>query len=56
MFFWLHLKHDINLLSRATGKSKDEACLLLHLVLRDVAMKNPAQCEKTNEGMLQHFM
>ena len=45
MFFWQHLEHDINLLSRATGKSKDEACLLLHLVLRDVAVKNPAQCE-----------
>ena len=43
MFFWQHLEHDINLLSRATGKSKDVACILLHLVLRDVALKNPAQ-------------
>ena len=48
-FFWQHLEHDINILSCATGKSKDEACLLLHLVLRDVVIKNPVQCEEKSE-------
>ena len=35
-FFWQHLERDVNLLSRATGKSKDEACLILHIILKNI--------------------
>ena len=43
-FFWDHLKTDINLISRVTGKSKDEACLLLHLILKNIVTRNPPTC------------
>ena len=38
-FFWQHLERDINLLSRATGKSKDEACLILHIILKNITIE-----------------
>ena len=44
-FFWDHLEHDINLLSRSTGKSKDETCLVLHMVLIEIASKDPPSCK-----------
>ena len=43
-FFWDHLEQDINLLSWTTGKSKDEACLILHMVLIEIATKDPPSC------------
>lgn len=42
MFFWQHLQHDIHMLSIALGKSKDDACLLMHLVLKNIATFNVA--------------
>ena len=39
-FFWEHLQHDINMLSTAMGKSKDDACLLVHLILKQISSKN----------------
>ena len=41
MFFWMQLQHDISIISKATGKSQDEVCLLLHMVLKEVATKDP---------------
>jgi hypothetical protein len=35
-FFWHHLEHDINILSKAIGKSTDEACLIIHLILKGI--------------------
>ena len=35
-FFWQHLQCDIDILSRAIGKSKDESCLILHMILKDI--------------------
>ncbi len=43
-FFWDHLRTDINLISQATGKSKDEACLLLHLILKNIVTRKPPTC------------
>ena len=40
-FFWSHLKKDISLIGQATGKSKDDACLILHLILRNIALRSP---------------
>ena len=37
MFFWQHLEHDIHMLSTAIGRSKDDVCLLLHLILKNIA-------------------
>ena len=42
-FFWEHLQCDVTVLARAVGKSGDDACLLLHLVLKQVALSNPPQ-------------
>ena len=44
-FFWRHLEHDIGILGKAVGKSEDDVCLLLHLILRKLATKTPAQCQ-----------
>ena len=41
MFFWMQLQHDIGMISKATGKSQDEVCLLLHMILKEVATKDP---------------
>ncbi len=40
-FFWRHLEQDIRQLSVATGKSMDDATLLVHLVLKDLLTKDP---------------
>ena len=45
MFFWKQLKHDINIISMATGKSQDEVCLLLHMILKEIATKDPPHSE-----------
>ena len=39
-FFWQHLQHDIGLLSLAVNKSKDDAYLILHLVLKNISKVN----------------
>ena len=44
-FFWHHLEHDIGILGKAVGKSEDDVCLLLHLILKNMATKAPAKCE-----------
>ena len=36
LFFWQHLNHDIVIISRALAKSRDDVCLLLHLLLKDM--------------------
>ena len=47
MFFWMQLQHDIGDVSKTTGKSQDEVCLLLHMILKEVATKDPphSKCE-----------
>ena len=40
LFFWQHLEHDIDILSRALGKSKDESCLVLHMILKDIIIED----------------
>lgn len=40
LFFWRHLEHDIDMLRAAIGKSKDDACLLLHLILKIISSKS----------------
>ena len=44
-FFWRHLEHDITILGQAVGKSKDDVCLLLHLILKNMATKTPASSQ-----------
>ncbi len=44
-FFWMHLRKDIEQLSRVTGKGLDEAAIIVHLVLRDILTKPPPICE-----------
>lgn len=34
--------HDIQMLSTAIGKSRDDSCLLMHLILRNIASQNTA--------------
>ena len=43
VFFWKHLQCDVNVLAKTVGKSRDDACLLLHLVLREILRKTPPQ-------------
>ena len=38
MFFWHHLEKDIKILEKALGKNEDDVCLLLHLVLKKLAL------------------
>ncbi len=40
-FFWRHLEQDIKHLSIATGRSIDDAILLVHLVLKEMLTKEP---------------
>lgn len=47
LFFWNHLKKDISIVSQATGKSKDEVCLILHMILRDISVKSLPSCKYT---------
>jgi hypothetical protein len=35
-FFWQHLEHDVSMLSKAIGKSRDDACLVIHLILKNI--------------------
>ena len=44
-FFWKHLQCDVDVLAKAVGRSRDDACLLLHLVLKQISTKNPPQCK-----------
>ena len=44
-FFWHHLEYDIIILGKAVGKSEDDVCMLLHLILKKMATKAPAECE-----------
>ena len=44
-FFWRHLEHDITILGQAVGKSEDDVCLLLHLILKNMATKTPASSQ-----------
>ena len=51
MFFWQHLEHDIHMLSIALGKSKDDACLLMHLVLKNIATFDAAMRKYTTSQL-----
>ena len=57
MFFWEHLVHDIHMLSTAIGKSRDDSCLLMHLILKNIASQNTASylCIATAGFMLLLF-
>ncbi len=44
-FFWMHLRKDIEQLSRVIGKGLDEATISIHLVLRDILTKSPPTCK-----------
>ncbi len=35
-FFWMHLRKDIEQLSRVTGKGLDESAIIIHLVLHGI--------------------
>ena len=41
LFFWQHLLHDIKMLSTTLGKSEDDVCLILHIILKNIATFNP---------------
>ena len=41
-FFWMHLKKDINHLSRVTGKGLEESVIIVHLVLRKMLTVTPS--------------
>lgn len=44
-FFWMHLRKDIEQLSRVTGKSPDESMIIVHLVLQNILLKAPPTCK-----------
>lgn len=44
-FFWGHLCKDIEHLSRVTGKGLEESALTVHLVLRNIFIKDPPSCK-----------
>ena len=44
-FFWRHLERDIELLGRAIGKSMDDSAITLHLVLKEILLRDPPTCE-----------
>ena len=44
-FFWRHLERDMELLGSAIGKSMDESAIIVHLVLREILLKDPPTCE-----------
>ena len=50
-FFWKHLQCDVDVLAKAVGRSKDDACLLLHLVLQRIATQNPPQCKHSFQNI-----
>ena len=35
-FFWMHLRKDMEHLSRVTGKGMEESAIIIHLVLQDM--------------------
>ena len=41
-FFWMHLKKDIDHLSRVTGKGLEESAIIVHLVLRKMLTVIPS--------------
>ena len=41
LFFWQHLSYDIKMLSASLGKSEDDACLIMHILLKNIATLNP---------------
>ena len=44
-FFWMHLRRDIEQLSRVTGKGLDESAIMIHLVLQGILTKGPPTCK-----------
>ena len=44
-FFWRHLEQDIELLEKAMGKSMDDSAIIVHLVLKEILLKDPPKCE-----------
>lgn len=44
-FFWMHLRKDIEQLSRVTGKGLDESAIIVHLVLQGILTKPPPTCK-----------
>lgn len=44
-FFWHHLERDMELLGAATGKSVDDSAIIVHLVLREILLRDPPTCE-----------
>ena len=55
-FFWRHLEHDITILGQAVGKSDDDVCLLLHLILKNMAMKTPALSQLCSFSIKHSFL
>ena len=51
-FFWRHLDKDIELLGRAAGKGYEEAAMIVHLVLREILVKDPPG---SKFNVLAHF-
>ena len=41
-FFWMHLKKDIEHLSRVTGRGMEESALIIHFVLHDILLTPPS--------------
>ena len=39
-FFWMHLRKDIEHLSRVTGEGMEESAIIVHLVLQDMLSTN----------------
>ena len=46
-FFWRHLERDLQILGQATGKSVDEAAIIMHLVLRGILTVDPPRCRSS---------
>ena len=44
-YFWRHLMKDIEDLSKITSKAKEECCMVIHLVLREILTKEPIRSE-----------
>ena len=40
-FFWYHLEKDMELLGAATGKSVDDSAIIVHLVLKEILLRDP---------------
>ena len=44
-FFWHHLERDIELLVKSLGKSMDDSAITVHLVLKEILLKDPPKRE-----------